>query len=398
MATSNAGVGRRRDVDGVVSSVGYVVFIAALLAGCDSREVQPASTFAALSREHAGSGAADGGVYDGAVELSDAMLHEPDAMVHDHDAMPTDPDDDAGTEPDAATPPDAVDEHCSMVMPADPRDEFIASSEPVVWRSNRARDVLLPQIVIDWMDELELQEAHNAWHTTRRWDDICGESFARFEDCDFAQSLVAEGLWRAEYQQGAPGAGVAFLHMHRHMIQMFKSAFPKHADLFAGWSHVPRSRVDPANPPPWRTITWSRDNLTGFDILENIEDHIDEFPNDDELGLYIESTFRWTPETPFVGDDRPGAGVHGALHGQWAISRSPANLGRTDTALPNFVFWKLHGFIDDVWSRYRAAKGLRDDDADYRAVAHAECRLMHFLAPVNRPEPAPPTDGSLKRH
>jgi hypothetical protein len=185
--------------------------------------------------------------------------------------------------------------------------------------------------------------------------------------------------------------------MHRHMIQMFKSAFPLHADLFAGWSHVPRTRLDPENPTPWRTLVWSDDNLAGFDILEHIEDHLDEFPDDDALGVFIESTFMWTPEEPFVELNMVGSGVHGALHNQWAVSRSPANLGRTDTALPNYVFWKLHGFVDDVWSRYRTAKGLRDEDPEYRAVARQECRLMYYLAPMHRPEPTPATDTELKR-
>jgi len=92
-----------------------------------------------------------------------------------------------------------------------------------------------------------------------------------------------------------------------------------------------------------------------------------------------------------------GSGVHGALHNQWTVSRSPANLGRTDTALPNYVFWKLHGYIDDVWSRYRIAKHLHDEDTAYQQVARQECRLMYYLEPLHRPEPPPPTDTELKR-
>jgi hypothetical protein len=332
-------------------------------------------------------------------ELDAAMPAQTDAAPPELDAaMPMEPEDDAGMDMgmDAASG-DPADEHCAMDMPADPRDAMLTSSAPVAWTNGRARDVLLPQSVIDWLDERELSAAHDAWHATRRWDDLCDASTAPAEGCDFAQSLIAENLWRAEYQQGGPGAGLAFLHMHRHMIHMFRSAFPTHADLFDGWTHVPRSIDDPENPTPWKTVTWSSDNLIGFDILENIEEHLDEFANEDELGVFIESTFRWTPEAPVVSLGMPGSGVHGAMHNQWAVGSSPANLGRTDTALANYIFWKLHGFIDDVWSRYRLAKHLHDEDIEYKTVARYECRLMYYLAPSHRPEPPPPTDTGLKR-
>jgi len=415
MATSNADFGRRRDVDGLVSLLvlGFGL-IAVLLtaAGCNRDEGGNVSGILAKLGEDADAAASGGaaamdaapigaagspatGAIDAAAATDAEMPMDHDAAMHDS-AMPTDPDDDAGMDMDAATS-DPADEHCEMNMPADPRDSMLESSAPVEWTSGRSRDVLLPQLVIDWINELELPAAHDAWHATRHWDDLCGASLAPAEGCDFAESLVAENLWRAEYQQGAPGAGLAFLHMHRHMIHMFRTAFPAHADLFDGWTHVPRSIDDPENPTPWKTIDWNADNLIGFDILEHIEDHLDQFTNEDDLGVFIESTFRWTPEDPVVGLGLQGSGVHGAMHNQWAVNRSPANLGRTDTALPNYIFWKLHGFIDDVWSRYRLAKHLHDEDVQYKTIARWECRLMYSLTPSHRPEPPPPTDTGLKR-
>ena len=32
-----------------------------------------------------------------------------------------------------------------------------------------------------------------------------------------------------------------------------------------------------------------------------------------------------------------------------------------------YLFWKLHGWIDNVWDRYRAAKNKTANDADYKA-------------------------------
>ena len=47
-----------------------------------------------------------------------------------------------------------------------------------------------------------------------------------------------------------------------------------------------------------------------------------------------------------------------ALHAQWAITGSPSTLGSQAVNIENYVFWKLHGWIDDVWERYRTAQGM----------------------------------------
>ncbi|HKU44319.1 MAG TPA: hypothetical protein VJR89_39440 [Polyangiales bacterium] len=324
----------------------------------------------------------------GGAELS--LLADGGEAEHEHEHPAADggtvvapPDDDAGAEPPPEVDPGT--EHCHAHGGADPRDATLDPA-PVLLAVGSAQDVLMPQPIIDWMEEQGWIPAHDSWHSQRRWDARCDLSFASAEGCTFAERLAAEGLWRARYQQGAPGSGLAFLAMHRHMLGMFRAAFPSHPELFAGFGHVPRTQDDSENPTPWRALRWSEDNLIGFDVLEHIEDHLDRFPTDDDLGLYIESTVRWSPEDPAARVEDPGAAVHGALHRQWTVNRSPASLGGTDTALRNYTFWKLHGFIDDVWTRYRSAKGASDTEPDYAAVALEECRLMYYLIPSHRAE------------
>ena len=70
------------------------------------------------------------------------------------------------------------------------------------------------------------------------------------------------------------------------------------------------------------------------------------------------------------------------------MSQSTADLGSTATSLRNATFWKLHGFIDDVWERYRTAKGMHDDDDDYMRVIDDECYGMYLLSPSHRAEHA----------
>lgn len=300
-------------------------------------------------------------------------------------------DDDGGTDvmPDAGNEmTDPGTEHCTMEMPPDPRDQTLDPA-PVLLTVRDTQDVQMPQPVVDWMREQGWEPAHDSWHQTRVWDSRCGVSFAPAEDCMFATRLTGQQLWRAQFQQGGPGAGLAFLAMHRHMIMMFKMAFPSHSDLFRGFAHIPRSVDDPENPTPWRELSWSDNSLAGFDILEHIEDHLDMFPTDDDLGIYIESNVRWSPEDPSFTSDAPGTGVHGSLHRQWSVLGSSAYLGSFATALENWSFWKLHGWIDEVWRRYRAAKGFPDSDPDYQAVTLKECRLMYYLVPEHRMS-APP--------
>jgi hypothetical protein len=147
---------------------------------------------------------------------------------------------------------------------------------------------------------------------------------------------------------------------------------------------------------PWHQISWTSDNLKGFDILENIEQHLDMFPTDDDLGQYIENTYKWTMTSPMQPLNKAGSGLHGALHSQWSIFGSPANLVDQSVDVKNYTFWKLHGWIDDVWARYRKAKNLSDDDPAYQQLMLDQCNEMWSLEPRNRNMPAGggPTGGA----
>jgi mono/diheme cytochrome c family protein len=293
--------------------------------------------------------------------------------------------------------------HCKAGYAPDRRDEAITSNPDIVVvnagnpddPNDDIKDTLLPRAVIAWMEDQGWQQEHDDWHNIRRWDQNCRRSNAPAEGCASAQRLVARGLWRAPIQEGAPGDGYDFLVMHRHMIQGLKQAFPKHADLFAGFRKVPRQRADSDNPMPWRDVRWSEAQLKAIDKLEHIEQHLDEFPTEDELALYMQAPYRWTPESPTRSTADPSNGIHFSLHAQWSIAGSPAPLGNGQTNIDNFVFWKLHGWLDDVWQRYRQAKGIRDDDPKYLAALYAQCREMHDLDELNLKPPAAtkPADG-----
>jgi hypothetical protein len=285
------------------------------------------------------------------------------------------------------------DNGCLLKHSVDARDEML-TGEPLVWEGGTGKDLLVPQIVLDWMGENEFESAHDGWHLVRKWDQSCLQSNASASSCRAAQRLQMQGLERAPIQQGGKGDGLAFMAMHRHMIIMLKETFPKHTTLFDGFKKVPRTSDDPENVATWHRISWSSENIRGFDILENIEQNVDMFADEDELGNYIENTYRWTEQTPMQPTNQPGSGLHGALHAQWAVNGSPGNLIEQAVDVRNHLFWKLHGWIDDVWERYRVAKGLTAEDADYKKIMLDQCNEMFYLKKSNRNMPMQPTGST----
>lgn len=299
----------------------------------------------------------------------------------------------------ACEPPEEPDPlaHCVSGYSADPRDATPGLTAKVLVVDARdpanpeddVRDISLPEEMVAWLDEQGWPQQHDDWHNVRRWDQGCRRSNATVEgpdgvlgtadDCANARRMADRGLSRAPIQEGAPGDGYDFLVMHRHMLEGIRQAFPSHAELLRGFKHVPRSQEDPENPMPWRRVSWSAAQLRAIEKLENIERHLDEFPTEDELALYMQVPFRWTPQNPtqFLADTSNG--IHFSLHAQWSVFGSPVALGNGEGVVKHLAFWRLHGWLDDVWQRYRQAKGLRDDDPQYLQALRAQCEEMHAL-------------------
>ncbi len=83
-------------------------------------------------------------------------------------------------------------------------------------------------------------------------------------------------------------------------------------------------------------------------------------------------------------------------------NNSDHGLGNQYANIDNYMFWKMHGWIDKVWDRYRAAKGQKPDDQDIKAAVLAQCRQMDQLALIVKPSlgttdctPAPKQTGDF---
>ncbi len=303
-------------------------------------------------------------------------------------------------------------------------------------------DVFLPQEMLDWLKEQNWIQEHGDWHNVRR----CTESCQRTSPtgvCTSMEALAARGLSCAPIQEGEPGDGYDFLIMHRHMIRGFQQAFPKHVELIRGFYHIPKSKDDPENPIPWVDVRWNDQQLENIDWMENITEHVDVFTSEDDYAKWVQfgdgaglgggfpdggfpgggfpgggfpagfpgdGGFSGFPGGGFPGagafdggltgfptggtttagdggtSNRPGGGIHGGLHGQWAIPGSPYSLIDNNKNVQDFAFWRLHIWMDEMWERFRRARGLGEDDANYQKALIDQCEEMHVLGEAPPPE------------
>lgn len=287
--------------------------------------------------------------------------------------------------------------HCRSTYAVDARDLELPSA-PVRYDLGSDRfDMLLPDAVRAWMSEHQWLRMYDAWHGVRRFDSLCRESNTLDDEanpCAYARQQVEARLRRAPIQECAPGDGVASLMMHRQLIDLVKFAFPTHAALFAGFDHIPRSLEDPENPLPGVPIAWTSEQLSAIERLEHIEEHVAEFADEDALGLFIECKALWTLASPRVPQQDPSAGIERDLYNAWTVIASPAELGSTRANVTNYNFWKIHGFFDDVWERYRRARGLAASDASYASAYVEQCDELHALASHLALQPEPVGSGT----
>jgi hypothetical protein len=317
---------------------------------------------------------------------------------------------------------------CGEAYPKDPRDDTMTGElVRVVTNDNGTPndpsddqyDLLLPQEMLDWLKEQNWIQEHGDWHNVRRCKMGCQRAQAGVP-CQSMEALAARGLSCAAIQEGEPGDGYAFLIMHRHMIRGFQQAFPGHVEQIRAFYHVPTSKTDPENPIPWVDVRWSDDQLASIDFMENVTQHIAAFTSEDDYAKWVQfgdgmfgsgggaipdgglppldggfpglgsgfggpsnSDAGTASPDAAAGDggtsNRPGGGIHGGLHGQWSVPGSPYSLANNNTNVQNFAFWRLHVWLDEMWERYRRARNLGEDDADYQQALIDQCHEMHML-------------------
>jgi hypothetical protein len=279
---------------------------------------------------------------------------------------------DASVGADAGVPGDTpTHDHCVDGEYADSRDSTLPSpAQPDIFTAtNGDIDLPLPKVVLDWMDERVWKQSHDAWHNIRR----CGGGGLPGSGTSICSHTE---LVPADQECSDAADGYAFLVMHRHMMIALRQAFPNHPELFQGFPHFPFKATDV--PAQWQSrfgSGWTQDIINTANTLEAIESNLSQFATEGDLGKYIQCSAM----------SSAAASIHAAMHFKWVVSSSPNSLGSQPVNIGNYMFWKLHGWIDEIWERYRTAKGLTDSEPKLVAALVEQCREMQQLGRVLDP-------------
>ncbi|KYF82925.1 hypothetical protein BE17_38650 [Sorangium cellulosum] len=231
-------------------------------------------------------------------------------------------------------------------------------------------DTTVQPEVLKWMYDHSWQDAHVEWHAIRGCSVPGGGGLSRVNICSFTQ-LVPE-----DQNCQTPGDGYQFLVFHRHMIQALKQLWPNHSEQFTGFPKFPTSAADV--PPQWRSAwkDWDAAALQAGKIGDEIDkpENLARFPDEGTLGFWLQCNvgqmLRGATNMPWVG-------LHFVLHAKWARPGNTTHgVNNTSANIDNYMFWKLHGWIDNVWEKYRLAKGLLPTDQKLKDDLVAQCREM----------------------
>lgn len=250
-------------------------------------------------------------------------------------------------------------------------------------------DEHMPQDISAWMTERGWGEHHTQWHFERRWD-VWHARAARPDASpdliQFVRDNVAKGYKRAPVQEGQSGNGDDFLFMHRSMIIVLLDEFPQYVHLLRGWHLIPTDPADAEDPVPTAPSPargpFHPDKAAG---LRKLEFQPEAFASDDSWGLFLQTSDLPAPDKPLAQNPDPQTGAHNYMHNRWSDPASPRPLGSPAVNLFNARFWKLHGWIDYQWFRFRRAKGFEDTDVGYQGKLAAYKKMM--AAPHHPPHP-----------
>lgn len=288
-------------------------------------------------------------------------------------------------------------DHCVDGFAPQPSDETMKDGPAEFYPPGKTDpnlvDTTVQPEVIQWMEDNFWQAAHVEWHAIRTCSTPLRGASSKVDICRFTQLVPKD-----QNCQSA-GDGYQFLVFHRHMIQALKQLWPKHAEQFTGFSKFPTNAADV--PAQWRSAwkDWDPDVLAAGKIGDEIEkpENLAKFPDEGVLGFWLQCNVGQRLASP--PNSMPFVGLHFVLHAKWARpGNTQHGVNNTESNIDNYMFWKLHGWIDNVWEKYRRAKGMLPTDAKLQADLVAQCREMDTeiqisrdnLKPGDLPDPTQP--------
>ena len=219
--------------------------------------------------------------------------------------------------------------------------------------------------VYEYMYENGWQDAHVLWHNVR----ACG-GFGETPRPDLPNACQDPLFQAEETTCSGHQDGLEFLAGHRLMLEQLKQLWPDHAEQFSGWDKFPSRNDYPEVLRPYFR-DWNNSQLTSAEMGDNIDSYLNRFATEGELGTWLQcggapgsTGFNFNNlHIDLHSNGSPGMGV------EHSVNNNNQNLDA-------YLFWKLHGWIDNVWENYRQAKGKTRDDEDYKAEMLRQCREM----------------------
>lgn len=257
-----------------------------------------------------------------------------------------------------------------------------------------AAEALLRAPIRQWFKSQNWQAGYSLWQESRR----CRNAFGSEPSFACAQNempLPVEG------ECGGAQDGYEFLVMHRYLLQTIRALWPQLEDPFSGWRQFPRAE----DYPPLlqsRFYAWPNGVLNkvpniggggttasghGGDILpdENIvssrrEQLLARWKTEGELGQWLQ-----------CGTAQKGVALNS--HYRALITNAmPVADAQGYTAIHPmdlYLFWKTHGWMDQVWEDYRRALGKTPEDPVLQAALIQQCRVHNFWVEKSRNLPTP---------
>jgi len=273
----------------------------------------------------------------------------------------------------------AVHDHCVYGYDPQPSDATMNEGPAEYYPAGKTDpslvDLIVQPAVLSWMQDHFWEAAHAEWHAIRTCSIPGGARGSIVNICQFTDMIPTD-----QNCQSA-GDGYQFLLFHRHMLEALKQLWPKHSEQFSGFPRLPKSADD--IPAQWRSA-WKNLNasdLANAKVAEEIAQpqNLAMFPDEGALGFWLQCNVG----TSLAGFGLKASGLHGDLHAHWVRPENTDHgLGNTRSNVDNYLFWKLHGWMDDVWEKYRTAKGLKRTDPKYVSDMRAQCREMDILAEI----------------
>ncbi len=264
----------------------------------------------------------------------------------------------------------ALHDHCVYGYDPQPTDANMKDGPAEYYPAGKTDksivDLTVQPEVLSWMQSHFWEAAHVEWHAIRTCNLPGGPRGSKVNICQFTDMIPTDQNCQST------GDGYQFLLFHRHMLEALKQLWPKHSEQFSAFERFPQSADDV--PAQWRAA-WQKFNTTDLanaKIAEEIDkpENLALFPDEGALGFWLQCNVG----TTIKGFSLKSGGLHGDLHAHWVRQgNTDHGLGNTSSNIDNYMFWKLHGWMDNVWEKYRMAKGLKRTDAKYVDDMRAQC-------------------------